>query len=43
MRKNCFSTNKKIPPPPPPPGFFFYTKFVFNVGNSTKLEENMKY
>ena len=40
MRKNCFS-KKKIPPPPPD---FFYTIFFFyNVGNSMKREENMKY
>ena len=26
-----------------PPDYFFYTKFVFNVGNSMKREENLKY
>ena len=39
MRKNCFSKKKNPhPPPPPPPGIYF-----FNVGNSMKREENMKY
>ena len=26
-----------------PPRFFFYTNFFFNVGNSMKHEENLKY
>ena len=26
-----------------PPGIFCYTKFLFNVGNSMKHEENMKF
>ena len=40
MRKNCFSKKKKTPPAK----FFFYTKlFFFNIGNSIKREENMKY
>ena len=43
MRKNCFS-KKKINTPTPPE-FFFYTNFLFffNVGNSMKREENMKF
>ena len=32
---------KKIQHPPPPPEFFFYTKFIFNVGNRMKREENI--
>ena len=41
MRKNCFSKKKFNTPPPE---FFFYTNFfVFNVGNSMKREENMKF
>ena len=32
----------KIHTPPPPP-HFFYTKFFFNVGNSMKRAENLKY
>ena len=36
MRKNCFSKKKKMCTPPPPPDFF-------NVGNSMKREENLKY
>ena len=40
MRKNCLT---KKTPPPPPRNYFFYTKFFFNVGNSMKREENMKY
>ena len=45
MRKNCFSKKKKsTPPPPPPPNFFLHQiKFFFNVGNSMKREENMKF
>ena len=39
MRKNCFS-KKKIHTPP---DFFFYTNFFFNVGNSMKRDENLKY
>ena len=36
--------NPHPPPPPPPPEFLFYTNlFFFNVGNSMKREENMKY
>ena len=27
----------------PTAGFFFYTNFFFNVGNSMKREENLKY
>ena len=44
MRKNCFlnKKNKKFHPPPPPPKFFD-TIFFFNVGNSMKREENMKF
>ena len=36
---------KKKIPPPPPGIFIFYTNFLFffNVGNSMKREENMKY
>ena len=35
MRKSCF---------PPPPDFFFTPNYYFfNVGNSMKREENMKY
>ena len=30
-------------PPPPLPEIIFYTNFFFNVGNSMKREENMKY
>ena len=43
MRKNCFSKKKIQHPSPPPPGFFFLHQFFFNVGNSMKREENMKY
>ena len=43
MRKNCFS-KKKINTPPPPPEFFFPPNYnFFNVGNSMKREENMKF
>ena len=44
IRKNCFS-KKKIQHPPPPPDFFFFTNlfYFFDVGNSMKREENMKY
>ena len=38
MRKNCFSK-----PPPHPPDVFFLQQFFFNVGNSMKREENLKY
>ena len=41
MRKNCFSKNKNHTPPPRI--FFLYTNFFFNVGNSMKREENLKY
>ena len=35
---------KKINTPPPPPEFFFTLNFFFfNVGNSMKREENMKF
>ena len=39
MRKNCFSKKKN------PPRIFFYTNFYlfFNVGNSMKREETMKF
>ena len=36
LNKNC------LHPPPPPPGFV-NTNFFFNVGNSIKREENIKY
>ena len=43
IRKNCFSKKKIQHPPTPHRNYFFYTKFFFNVGNSMKREENMKY
>ena len=44
MRKNTFSTkNFNTYPPPPPRDFFFLHQFLFNLGNSMKREENMKF
>ena len=51
IRKNCFPKKKKIHTHPPPPDFFFTHPdffltpifFFFNVGNSMKREENLKY
>ena len=42
IRNNCFSTKKKSTLPPPP-DFFLHQIFFFNVGNSMKREENLKY
>ena len=41
MRKKLSFYKKKFNTPPPPPEFFLHQ--FFNVGNSMKREENMKF